>query len=280
MELSYTIDDDLWLVEVDEGQIRQVIRHLAVNAKEAMPEGGVLKIGAKNLHVKNHDLLPVAEGTYVRISVEDTGIGISEKDLNHIFDPYYSTKQIGTQKGMGLALAVCYSIVNRHHGCITAASQKGEGSSFHVYLPVMTGETSVKSLIPKKRQEVKKSRKKVLVMDDESMVREVTEHLLTASGYDVELASDGLEAISLYVKANEANDPFNVVFLDLSVKGGLGGKPTLKRLMEIDPHVMAIVSTGYTDDPIIHDFRDYGFMGAVTKPFTLEKLTGALAKVC
>lgn len=136
LELSYFIDDDLWLVRVDEVQIRQVIRNMVVNAVEAMPGGGRLKIGAENVIVSSLDLLSVPEGAYIRISVEDTGVGIPENDLSHIFEPYFSTKQKCARKGTGLGLAVCYSIVSRHQGCITVVSQPGEGSSFFVYLPV------------------------------------------------------------------------------------------------------------------------------------------------
>lgn len=279
LELTYFMEDDLWPAEVDEGQMRQVIRNMAVNAIEAMPEGGSLKIGAKNIKVNDLDLLPVSEGTYVRISVADTGAGISEKDLPHIFDPYFSTKQMGAQKGMGLGLSVCYSIVSRHNGCITVTSQKGEGSSFYVYLPVQIKGASAKSIILEKKPGTTKNRKRVLVMDDEAMIREVMERLLTTSGYDVEMAADGIEAINLYIRAKEADNSFDIVFLDLSVKSGLGGMPTLKRLLEIDPHVRAIISSGYSDDPVINNFRQYGFMGAVPKPFTREKLIGVMEKI-
>jgi len=162
LELTYFIDDDLWPAEVDEGQMSQVIRNLVVNAMEAMPEGGSLRIGAKNVDVHNFDRLPLPEGSYVRISVEDTGMGISEEDLPHIFDPYFSTKQRGAQKGMGLGLSVCHSIVSRHHGCITVASQKDKGSSFYVYLPVLTKKPQMESIIPEKTQEIVKSRENVI----------------------------------------------------------------------------------------------------------------------
>jgi len=276
LERTYYIADNLWLPEIDEGQIGQVIRNLTANAIEAMPEGGSLKIGAKNVKVNSLDLLPVPDGAYVRISVEDTGMGIPEEALPHIFDPYFSTKERGIQKGMGLGLSVCYSIVSRHRGCMTVTSRQGEGSSFYVYLPVLIEESPVKPVRLEAKQGAAKSRRRVLVMDDEAMIRQVTEQLLTANGYDVALSTDGLEAINLYIGAKEAENPFDLVLLDLSVKSGLGGMPTMKRLLEIDPHVRAIISSGYSDDPVIQNFKQYGFMGAITKPFTLAELTGVM----
>jgi PAS domain S-box-containing protein len=279
LDLNYVMDDDLWLAEIDEGQMRQVIRNMVVNAIEAMPEGGTLRIGVKNVKVNDRHQLPIPEGAYVLIFVEDSGVGIAENDLPHVFDPYYSTKQMGAQKGMGMGLSVCYSIVNRHHGCIIATSQPGRGSTFYIYLPVLTKDATAKPVIYEEKTGITLGRGRVLVMDDEPMIREVTEQLLTARDYDVETAADGLEAIDLYMRAKEEGNPFDVVFLDLSVKGGLGGMPTLKRLLEINPKVRAIISSGYSDDPIINNFSKYGFIGAITKPFTLETLTGVMGKI-
>jgi PAS domain S-box-containing protein len=279
LDTTYFIDDDLRPVEVDERQLRQVIRNLVVNAIEAMPTGGSLRIGAKNVKVSGLDLLPVPEGDYIRICVADSGIGISERDLTHIFDPYFSTKQMGAQKGMGLGLSVCYSIVSSHQGCITVDSQKEEGSSFYVYLPLLIREVPAQLVTPKENQGKSESSRKVLVMDDEAMVREVTRDLLAASGYDVETTADGLDAVNLYIRAKESSNPFAAVILDLSVKSGLGGLPTLKKLLEIDPQVKGIISSGHSDHPVIHNFRQYGFIGAVTKPFTREKLISIIEKL-
>ena len=279
LEVTSCLDDDLRPVEVDEGQLRQVIRNLVVNAIEAMTAGGGLRIGAKNVKVSGLDLLPVPEGDYIRICIADSGIGISEEDLTHIFDPYFSTKQMGAQKGMGLGLSVCYSIVSRHQGCITVDSQKGQGSSFYVYLPLLIREVPAQSLTRKENQGKSESSRRVLVMDDEAMVREVTRDLLAASGYDAETTADGLDAVNIYIRAKEAGNPFAAVILDLSVKSGLGGLPTLKKLLEIDPQVKGIISSGYSDHPVIHNFRQYGFIGAVIKPFTREKLISIIEEL-
>lgn len=273
LEHKYDLADEIWPIEVDIEQMRQAIRNLIVNAAEAMPEGGTLTIGAGNVIVRRRDLLPVPEGRYVRISVEDTGSGIPENDLPHIFDPYFSTKQRGQQKGMGLGLSVCYSIVSRHKGCISVSSQEGRGSAFHIYIPVQSQEKQTGQALSARRHLQAKGRKKVLVMDDEAMIRDITKQLLTVRGYSVETAADGFDAVDLYAKARDAGDAFDMVFLDLTVKGGLGGVPTLQRLLEIDPGVRAVILTGYSNDPVIDNFEQYGFIGAVAKPFTSDKLT-------
>jgi two-component system, cell cycle sensor histidine kinase and response regulator CckA len=276
IEKKIFMDDDLWLVEVDEGQIRQVLRNIATNALEAMPGGGTIKVETKNVMVTSHDLLPIPEGPYVRISIEDTGEGIYEKDLPQIFDPYFSTKQRGSEKGMGLGLSVCYSILSKHEGCITVKSKQGAGSTFCIYLPAFNREKLAASRSMDGKNPAGRNKKKILVMDDEALVRDVTEQLLRVKGYDVETAADGLEAIELYMKASKTDSAFDAVFLDLSVKRGLGGVPTLERLREIDPHVRAVISSGYSDDPAIQNFSLYGFVGAITKPFTLEKLVNVI----
>jgi PAS domain S-box-containing protein len=279
VEKKYSMDDDLWPVEIDEEQMRQVFRNLAINAAEAMPQGGTIKVETTNIMVNRHDLLPIPEGQYIRISIEDTGLGISENDLPHVFDPYFSTKQRGQEKGMGLGLSVCYSIVNRHDGCISVTSKEGSGSIFSIFLPAFNKEKPVEFRSHEGKHPGVKNKKKILVMDDEALVRDVTEQLLRIKGYDVATTSDGLEAIDLYKKAMQANNAFDTVFLDLSVKNGLGGVPTLVRLLKIDPHVRAVIFSGYGDDPVIQNFSVYGFIGAVTKPFTLEKLMSAIEKI-
>jgi PAS domain S-box-containing protein len=279
VQKKFSLDDDLWPLEIDEGQMRQVLRNLAANSLEAMPHGGTITVETKNVMVNRHDALPIPEGPYVRISMEDTGGGIPEKDLPHIFDPYFSTKQRGPEKGMGLGLSVCYSIVNRHSGCITAASKEGSGSTFHIYLPAFNRDKPGALKSRAEKCPAINDKKRILVMDDEAMVRDVTRQLLQTKGYDVATAADGLEAIDLYAQAKETGKAFDMIFLDLSVKRGLGGVPALERLLEIDPHVRAVISSGYSDDPAIQNFSLYGFAGAITKPYTLEDLTSVIEKL-
>ena len=264
------IDDDLWWAEVDEGQMRQVITNLAANAIEAMPTGGQLRVRAENVMVTLEDNIPVRVGPYIRISFEDTGDGISEDHLHSIFDPYFSTKGKGSQKGMGLGLSVCYSVVRNHDGCITVESTLGKGSTFHVYLVASVSEKTSENAPQGK--EKRKTKGRILLMDDDAMVLHTIAQLLTTQGYYVETAKEGLEAVELYKKAKESGNAFDMVILDLVVKKGFGGMLTMERLLAMDPQVKAIVISGYTDDLVMQNYRQYGFLGAMIKPFNKDEL--------
>ncbi|MEW6738724.1 MAG: GAF domain-containing protein [Nitrospirota bacterium] len=275
VKCDFSIQEDLWPVEVDEGQLRQVIHNLSINAQRAMPEGGTLEVLAENVTVGSEDGLPVKEGRYVKISVKDHGIGIPKEHMKRIFDPYFTTKKMDSRKGTGLGLAVCYSIIKKHDGYITAESRVGIGTTFYIYIPASEKEIQAKE--PK--GEVFAGSGKVLVMDDEELIREVTCDMLRSMGYEVESAGDGQEAIELYKKARESGQPFGAVVMDLTVRGGMGGREAIKRLFEIDPDVKAIVSSGYPDDPIMSDFKKYGFRSVVAKPYKIQELSEILRKV-
>ncbi len=267
---EFSLVDDLWSAEIDEGQINQVITNLVINADEAMPEGGILNIGAKNRVVKTRSALPLPEGNYVEITIEDHGVGISKEHLSKIFDPYFTTKQ----KGSGLGLSSAYSIVKNHSGYITARSKLGVGTTFHIYLPASEKPIPVEKEAVAETAVAGKGR--ILVMDDEEVIRQLLESELTDVGYEVELTVDGAEAIEQYRKAKESGQPFDAVILDLTVPGGLGGKDVIRKLLEIAPDVKAIVSSGYSTDPIMADFKDYGFRGVVAKPYKMEQLEKTL----
>jgi PAS domain S-box-containing protein len=269
---EFCLPDDLWPAEVDEGQISQVINNLIINADQAMPEGGVIKVRAENMTVKPEHNLPLKEGKYIKITIEDQGTGISKEHLPKIFDPYFTTKQ----KGSGLGLATAYSIIKRHDGYISVESELGVGTTFHIYLPA-----SEKELLKKKdeKERLFVGKGKILVMDDEEAVREVVGNMLKFLGYKVEFARDGTEAIELYKKAKESEKPFDAVILDLTVPGGMGGREAIQKLLEIDPKVKAIVSSGYSNDPIMSDFKKYGFRGVVAKPYKVKELSEELHKV-
>jgi PAS domain S-box-containing protein len=269
---AFIIPEDLRPVYADEGQITQVINNLVINAVQAMPEGGLVTVTCGNVTVGRAGSLPLSPGDYVRLSVADHGIGISKEYFEKIFDPYFTTKQ----KGSGLGLATSYSIVKRHDGHIAVESELGKGAVFHVYLPV-----SGKDVLNKADEfgAGVRGTGRVLIMDDEEMIRDIASQMLGKLGYTVDVAADGVEAIAVYTKARQSEKPFDLVIMDLTIPGGLGGKDTVQKLLELDPGVKAIVSSGYSNDPVMAEFEKHGFCGVVGKPYTLKTLSEAVAKV-
>jgi two-component system, cell cycle sensor histidine kinase and response regulator CckA len=283
VQYSITPVEGLWPVLADVGQLKQVIHHLVLNAREAMPDGGTIVVTAGNTLVDESTDLPLKHGAYVKWSVRDSGKGISPENLTRIFDPYFTTKDLGSEKGMGLGLAICYSVVKRHNGLILAASEPGMGSTFRVYLPAAVPADVVREnvdSVPRERPlEAAVSGGRILLMDDEAYIRELMRDMLDTFGYRVEVAKEGNEAIDLYKKAQASNQPFAGVILDLEIPGGLGGEFVIRRLLELNPGIKAIVASGYSDDPILKEYRSYGFKGAIAKPFTLESLGSVLKEV-
>jgi PAS domain S-box-containing protein len=267
------LDEDLWHVEADEGQIGQVIQNLVLNADQAMPMGGTIVIGAKNVQAfeKGIPHLP-EEGKYVEISIKDNGIGIPEEYLPKIFDPYFTTKP----KGSGLGLATCYSIVRNHGGVIHVSSKVGVGTMFYVYLPAVEGGKELEQA-PEMSPFVRKG--KILVMDDDELIRNVAGDMIRSLGHDVELAECGEEAIEKYKASLESGEPFDIVLLDLTIRGGMGGRETMERLSVVDPKIRAIVSSGFSDDSIISDYNSYGFSARLSKPYKLQQLSNALNNI-
>jgi PAS domain S-box-containing protein len=271
-------DRDLAMVDADAGQLKQVIYNLAVNAREAMPEGGSVTIRAQNVTLGDQDTLPLPGGEYAAISVQDQGTGIAKEHLDKIFDPYFTTKEMGSQKGRGLGLSICHSIVKKHDGLIIVESVAGKGTTFRVYLPVRTrrGGHASQGMQPSAAAARKNGARRFLVMDDEERVRQVTSEMLTHLGHDVETVADGQEAVEVYQQAQEKGSPFDCVVLDLTVPGGIGGIEALKMLQEADPWVCAIVSTGYAGDPILANYAARGFAGALAKPYSASQLENML----
>jgi PAS domain S-box-containing protein len=267
---EFSIAEKLWPTEVDVGQISQVINNVVINANQAMPKGGIIQIVAKNLIIEDRHGLPLNPGRYIRISIKDQGVGIAKEHLSNIFDPYFTTKQ----KGSGLGLATTYSIIKKHDGHITVESRLGVGSTFHIYLPA-----SEKALPEKDQVRLITGQGKILVMDDEASLRKTVGKMLENLGYEAELAKDGAEAIRMYKEAKESGNPYDAVILDLTIPGAMGGKDTIKQLREIDPEIKAIVSSGYSDDPVMATFKKYGFKGIMPKPFESQLLGNALQKV-
>ena len=277
IDARFSIPADISPAEVDEDQMKQVIYNIVTNAQEAMAGQGTINVSCENVNIGEKDTLILKDGKYVKISIEDQGPGIPEKDLINIFDPYFSTKEMGTQKGMGLGLAVSDSIVKKHDGLITVKSELGTGTTLYIYLPASVKEIVEAAPVKKPVPEISVTQGgKILVMDDEEVIRDVCNALLTHLGYEAEVAVEGVEAIEMYRKAMESEKPFDMVILDLTNKVGMGGADTMAKLLEIDPDVKAIVATGYSNDPIISNFREHGFRSALPKPFTLDQLKTAL----
>jgi PAS domain S-box-containing protein len=269
---DYFIPEDIYRVEVDRGQISQVIQNLVFNADHAMPKGGVIKVKARNVKVDDRDSLPLSPGDYVKISLEDAGFGIPQKNLKKIFDPYFTTKS----KGNGLGLSTSYFIIKNHMGHIDVESTVGVGSTFNIYLPATLNATSAQG---EDEIQLAAGKGKVLIMDDEEGIREVLQALLEHIGYTSRHARDGAEAVEMYVEAIEGRQPFDVIILDLTIPGGMGGKETMAKMLEVDPDVKAIVSSGYSNNPVMANYRSYGFKGIVPKPYRIEELSQVLHNV-
>ncbi len=266
------IPDDLWPVEADEGQLSQAFNNVVLNADQAMPEGGTITVVCENVVLGPSKVISLKEGKYVRVMIEDHGIGIAREHLSKIFDPYFTTKR----RGSGLGLSTAYSIIKKHDGMIVAESELGKGSRLLIYLPASDKELRKPAAVP---EVPVRGQGRVLIMDDDEIVRDSCRAILQELGYEAALACDGAEAIEAYRKAKEAGKPFRAVIMDLTVPGGLGGKETLQKLLEFDPDVRAIVSSGYSNDPVIARFAEYGFKGVVTKPYRVKTLSDAVSAV-
>jgi len=277
---DFHLPEDLWLAKVDEGQINQVINNLLINAQQSMPSGGVIAIRAENVTVAEDAKLalplgkhiPLPKGEYVKIMITDQGEGIPPEIGDKIFDPYFTTKP----QGSGLGLATAYSIIKNHHGYITMESTPGEGSVFLIYLPALRGAITFPEEAP---LEPLLGQGRVLIMDDEDIVLNVLSGMLHKIGYEVVSARDGGEAAEKYRAAHRNGRPFAAVILDLTVPGGLGGKETLEILKEIDSQVKVIVSSGYSDNPIMADYDKYGAQGVISKPYRLPELSQVIHTV-
>jgi CheY-like chemotaxis protein len=268
----FTFPEDLWQVDVDRGQMHQVFANLLINADQAMPLGGQIHIQAENAIVRKRRSATLLPGNYVLVSIADRGVGIAPDQLDKIYDPYYSTKQ----KGSGLGLATVYSIIKQHGGLITCESRLGQGSSFHLYLPALGQLEKVEQLAGKM---LRSGQGRILVLEDDVRVRAVMGRMLAKLGYDPVFAPEGREALELFSQARRNRQPFDLVILDLTIPGGMGGLETLERLLVQEPGTKAIVSSGYADDPVLANFQDFGFSGVITKPYRIAELSEVLHKV-
>lgn len=266
---TVVIAPDLYPVEIDAGQMLQVFNNILINAKAAMPLGGVVTITGENVTISDDALAPLKGGRYVRVSIHDTGCGISQKILHRIFDPYFSTKGLGSQKGTGLGLSICMSVIKKHDGHIRVESREGVGTTFYIWLQALSQAEEIRRGGSVKHQP---GVKKVLFMDDDIRIRRLVENMMDYLGYAVLFAVDGKEAIEIYRQAKESGTTFGAVILDLTIQGGMGGEETVKKLLEMDPGVKAVISSGYADSPVIKNYRAYGFVGAIEKPYKIMQL--------
>lgn len=269
---QFFIRENLWPCDVDEAQIGQVIQNILINADQAMPEGGTINISAENVMIDRKSSLPLKDGRYVEIFITDQGVGIPGRHLGKIFDPFYTTRE----EGSGLGLSTSFSIVKRHHGTIRVESELGVGTTFYVYLPASAREAGVGEA---ERQKPSRGKGNILVVDDDEGVRRALEKVLKRLGYGVELAKDGAEGVGVYEKAIKGKRPFDVVIMDLTIPGGMGGREGIRELKRIDPDARVVVSSGYSEDPVMSEFRQYGFVGVAKKPYKIEDLGEVLAKV-
>jgi len=278
VKCSIEKDDGLWPVDADKGQISQVVNNLIINANQAMPDGGEIRIRMSNLHIRHAEVPALKFGDYVCIEVRDEGNGISPQNLKKIFDPYFTTKR----KGNGLGLASSYSIITTHKGTITVDSSIGHGSIFRVYLAKSTQQAAGKS-IPSEakknetaREKIHRGKGRILVMDDMEAMMVVAGEILTVLGYDVEYSTNGNEAIKAYKAAKDAGNPFDACVFDLTVPGGMGGEEAANILIDYDPNLVAIASSGYTSSDVMSDYKNSAFKAVLPKPYRIKEMSDIL----
>ncbi len=270
-EYQFSIDPDLRPVDGDAGQLGQVIQNIVLNADQSMPIGGRVLIKARNMPSGSAHAPGLPAGDCIEITIEDSGIGIPEQYLGKIFDPYFTTKE----KGSGLGLATAYSIVKNHNGQLRVESEMGKGSVFFLYLPAAAALPETAAVHPS-APPAPINRLRILAMDDEDLVRNLIEEMLRALGHEVETASHGEEALEKYRAAADTGKPFDCVILDYTIRGGMGGAETIQRLKQMDPAVKAIVSSGYSNDDAVTNFRKNGFIAFLKKPYDIEELRKTL----
>lgn len=267
-----SIPENLWPADVDASQLSQALNNVIINAKQAMPDGGQLRISAENITITKEEGLELDSGRYVKISIKDQGSGIAAQDMERIFEPYFTTKE----EGSGLGLSIAFSIISKHGGAIIPESAEGYGTNIHFCLPAS------ESMVQKETdagEGVITGKGTILVMDDEEMVRVVAAEILRQLGYDSEFAEDGQEAVELYEKALKKGNPYDAVILDLTIPGGMGGEEAVICIRERDPDVIAIVSSGYSNDPVMANYKEYGFTNVIAKPYKIPELSKVLNQV-
>jgi len=269
---EYKIAPDLRPADVDKGQIGQVVQNLVINAVQAMPGGGTIQLSLCNELLERGAVATLPAGHYLRLEIADSGHGIAPEHLARIFEPFFTTKESGS----GLGLATVYSVIQKHSGHVTVDSTLGRGTTFRIWLPAARIEpaNALKTASP-----FAPLRGRVLFMDDEEPIRAMTQALLERLGLEVKVTRDGAEAVREYADARIASHPFDVVIFDLTVPGGMGGADAMREILKIDPSAKGIVSSGYSSDPVMANYRAHGFRGSVPKPYRISDFSRTIREV-
>ncbi|MEE4241585.1 MAG: ATP-binding protein [Desulfopila sp.] len=271
----YDFEEGLWAVPMDKAQINQVIQNLILNADQSMPIGGTIHITCCNTILFHNEIADLDAGEYVRIEISDTGSGIKNEIINLIFDPYFSTKEKSGDKGSGLGLSIVHSIVSKHGGAIDVNSSPGKGTTFTLFLPAAGDSEERKK---EQGEAIPMGYGRILLMDDEETIHSIGEAMLTYLGYETLHAFNGEEAIAIYKKHLEKEDRIDAVIMDLTIPGGMGGAVAVRKILEINPSAKVLVSSGYSDDPAVQNYREAGFCNIITKPYQLADISRILAE--
>ena len=270
---DYQITADLWLVEIDRDQISQVIQNIVLNARQAMADSGKISISCSNLREPAVGVGKGREGRFVAIAISDTGPGVASEALERVFDPYYTTKE----EGSGLGLAICHSIISKHDGHIEVVSRPGKGTTFTIRLPASGGEAPTAA--PAAVRPVAGRSARILMVDDEEMILEVASRAFQHLNHRMVKAQEGGQALEIYRQARETGEPFDLVIMDLTIPGGMGGREAAEKLLALDPAAKIVVASGYADNPVLANYREHGFVARLKKPFLLDELAAVIRQV-
>jgi len=271
---SFNFSENISDVYVDKGQIQQVISNLVINADQAMPDGGLIYIAVEKIDMTKKSLQIIMPGSYIRVKIQDEGQGMDRNVYEKIFDPYFTTKSDGS----GLGLTTVFSIIKKHDGHITVNSEPGKGTTIYVYLPY--NESLEKEEQLKTEDELLTADNiNILVMDDDEDILSLVTSILEINNYSVTTALDGEQMLQKYQQSNSDSKPFDLVIMDLTIPGGMGGKEAIVELLKFDDKAKCVVSSGYAEDSIMANFLDYGFKAAISKPYVLDELNRILQEV-